>query len=64
MCVCVCVCVCVLRGRQTDKKIKRLDAKVIGLGEGKEKKIEGKNWTKNVSGQLEGLLKRSLKPPL
>ena len=52
------------RGRQTDKKIKRLDAKVIGLGEGTEKKIEGKNWTKNVSGQLEGLLQRSLKPPL
>ena len=42
MCVCVCVCVCVLRGRQTDKKIKRLDAKVIGLGEGKEKKNRGK----------------------
>ena len=26
--------------------MKRLDAKVIGLGKGKEKKkIEGKNWT-------------------
>ena len=40
-----CVCVCFfffLRGRQTDKKIKRLDAKVIGLGEGKEKKNRGK----------------------
>ena len=62
--MCVCVFFFFLRGRQTDKKIKRLDAKVIGLGEGKEKKIEGKKWTKNMSGQLEGLLQRSLKPPL
>ena len=42
VCVCVCVFFFFLRGRQTDKKIKRLDAKVIGLGEGKEKKNRGK----------------------
>ena len=41
----VCVCVCVFffwEGDKRIKKIKRLDAKVIGLGEGKEKKNRGK----------------------